>query len=164
MSYQIPNAAAGNLQSLFSPQDGQGLLKKWAGMNARMTSLFVKAGNQSVDIMSNTSKEALSNLREVTQVRDEPAAYGKAYSDFVQKQMDLLQRTAQDMGELTRKTGSESAEMASRAGEDLNDEVTANVEAATNKATAYTKDATDKATAYTKDATDKAGSDFKKSA
>ncbi len=153
MTKQNTKSADNDIQSLFNPRGGQDIFNTWASMNERMTALMVEAGTRSVDIMSNTSKEALSNLREVTQVRDEPAEYGKAYSDFAQKQMELLKCSAQDMVELTNKAGTETAEITSKAGKDLSEKVAAN-----------TKEVTDKVAASAKDAADKAGSADKKAA
>ncbi len=141
------------IQSLFKPQGNQDIFKTWARMSERMTAIIVEAGTQSTDIMSGTTKEALSNLADATQVRDEPADYSKAYSDFAQKQMDLLQRTAKEVGEVTQKAGTEATELASKASEEMSDKVTAKAE-----------DATDKAAATAKDAADKSGSTAKKAA
>ncbi len=146
---------ANQIQSLFNPQGNQDIFKTWARMSERMTAIVVEAGTQSTDIMSNTTKEALSNLADATQVRDEPAEYSKAYSDFAQKQMDLLTRAAQDVGEVTQKAGTEATSLASKASEELKDEVAAKADDATDKAAATAKHATDKATETTKDATEK---------
>lgn len=153
MTTQNTESAANTIQSFFNPQGGQDIIKTMASMNERMTSIFVEAGTRSVEIMGNTAKEALSNLGEATQVRDDPADYAKAYSDFAQKQMDLLTRTVQNVGEVTQKAGTETKELASEAGEEMSDKVKASA-----------KETTDKITSAAKDAADKAGSTTKKSA
>jgi len=157
MTTQNTESAINDIQSLFNPQGGQDIIKTMASMNERMTAIFVEVGTRSVEIMSNTAKVALSNLGEATQVRDDPADYAKAYSDFAQKQMDLMTRTAQDVGEVTQKAGTETKELASEAGEEMSDKVAANAKEATDKITSAAKDAADKGTA------DKAGSTSKKS-
>jgi len=157
MTTQNTESAINDIQSLFNPQGGQDIIKTMASMNERMTAIFVEVGTRSVEIMSNTAKVALSNLGEATQVRDDPADYAKAYSDFAQKQMDLMTRTAQDVGEVTQKAGTETKELASEAGEEMSDKVAANAKEATDKITSAAKDAADKGTA------DKAGSASKKS-
>ena len=103
-------------------------------MNERMVSLSVEAGTRVTDIASETAKDALSNLRELTQVRDEPAEYGKAYTDFAQKQAELFTRTVQAYANETQKVGSETAELASKAGEEITDKVAANADSAAQKA------------------------------
>ncbi len=157
MTTQNTKTAMSDIQSLFNPKGGQDLIKSMASMNQRMTAIFIEAGTRSVEIMNNTAKEALSNLGEATQVRVDPADYAKGYSNFAQKQLDLMTRTAQDVGEVTQKAGTETKELASEAGEEMSEKVAANAKEATDKITSAAKDATDKATA------DKAGSASKKS-
>lgn len=142
MTNQSTKSAATEIQSLFNPQGNQDVIKMWASMNERLTEIVVDAGTRSIDILGNTTKEALSNLSEVMQVREEPTDYAKAYSDFAQKQVDLMVRTAQDVGDVTQNAGAETTELASKAGEKLSDKVAAS----------------------TKDAVDKVGSSVKKSA
>ena len=144
-------SAAHQMQSMFNAQGYQNVLRTWAGMNERMTSIFVDAGTRSIDIMSEKTKEALSNLRDVTQVRDEAAEYTQAYSDFAQKQMNLVKSLAQEVGEVTQQAGNETKDLATSAGQELNEKISENV-----------KDATDKATARVEEAADKAGSTARK--
>lgn len=113
----------------------------WANMNERMTAIFVKTSTRSIEIVSNTTKEALSNLGEAVQVRENAADYTKAYSDFAQKQVELLKRTAQEVGDLTKQAGTETKELATEAGEELSSKVAANAKEATDKVAAIAKDA-----------------------
>ncbi len=134
MAKQNAKSAANDLQNLFNPQGYQDIVKTWASMNERMASIAVEAGTRATDIAGATAKEALSNVRELAQVRDEPAEYGKAYTDFVQKQTELFTRTAQTYANETQKAGTETAELASKAGEQITDKVTATAEAAAQTA------------------------------
>lgn len=79
--------------------------------------------------------EDTSERLDISQVREQPADYGKAYSDFAQKQMDLLMRTVQAMSDLGQKTGTETTELATKAGEDTRQKIAANVQGAADKAT-----------------------------
>ncbi len=134
MAKQTANSAANDLQSLFNPQGFQDIVKTWASMNERMTSIVVDAGTRATDIASATAKEALTNMRDLTQVRDEPAEYGKAYTDFVKKQAELFTRTAQTYANETQKAGTQTAELASKAGEEISDKVTSTAESAAQTA------------------------------
>ena len=127
-------AAANDIQSMFDPQGYQDTFKTFASMNQRMTTNFVEAGNRSTDIASESAKEALSNMRDAAQVRDEPAEYGTAYSEFVQKQMELFMRTMQSYADVMQKAGSDTTELASDAGKEIAEKAADNVEAAANKA------------------------------
>ena len=125
MAKQNANSAVNDMQSLFNPQGYQDMFKTWASMNERMASLVVEAGTRATDIGSATAKETFANVRELTQVRNEPAEYGKAYTDFIQKQTELFTRTAQSYANETQKIGSETVDLASKAGEEITGKVAA---------------------------------------
>lgn len=144
-----------DIQSLFNPKGSQELFKTMASMNERMTAIFVEAGTRSVEIMTATTKQSLSNLSEVAQVREELADYTKAYSEFAQKQMDLLKRSAQEVGEVTQKAGTETQELTSEVGEEVNGKVAASAEEATEKFSASAKEAGEKFTANAKEASER---------
>jgi polyhydroxyalkanoate synthesis regulator protein len=127
-------SAANDIQSLFDPQGYQEGFKTIAGINERMMANFVEAGNRSTDIASESAKESLSNMREAAQVRDEPAEYGAAYSEFVKKQTDLFMRTMQSYADVMQKAGSETTELASKAGKDIAEKARDNVEHVANTA------------------------------
>ena len=132
---QNTKSAANDLQNLFTRKGYQDLFKTWGQTAERMTAITTDAATRSSDIANDTAKEAFSNLREVAQVRDEPADYGKAYSDFAQKQMDLFMRTAQAFATVSQNTATEATELASKAGEDMGQKAAANVQGAADKAT-----------------------------
>ncbi len=134
MAKQTTKTAANDMQTLFDPKEYQDAFKTWASMNARMASIAAEAGTRATDIASATAKEAFSNVRDLVQAREEPAAYGKAYTDFVQKQTELFTRTTQSYANETQKVSTEAAEMASKAGEDITDKVTATAEGAAKTA------------------------------
>jgi|SRR6056297_154289 len=128
MARQTTKSTAQDMQTLFDPQGYQDAFKTMASMNERMTSLAIEAGIRATDVASETAKEAFSNVRDLTQVRDDPAEYGKAVQDFFQKQTELFTRTAQALAAETQKVGSETADMASKAGEEITGKVAASVE------------------------------------
>lgn len=134
MARQNAKSATKDIQNLFDPQGYQNVFETWAGTNERLAQVAVEAGTRSTDIFSDAAKEALANVREFSQVRDEPAEYGRVYSDFVQKQTELFMRTAQCFAVVTQKASSETSELASSAGQDLSDKVAANAKGATQKA------------------------------
>lgn len=141
MATQNTKSAANDIQNMFDPQGYQNVFKTWASVTERMTSIMVEAGTRSIDILSDTAKETLSNLSEAMQVRDEPTDYSHAYSDFAQKQMNLLQRNAQHIGEATQDAGTKATELTSKASEEVSNEIAANNKAAANKAGSAAKKA-----------------------
>ena len=130
-----------DLQSLFDPRGYQDVFRTWARTNERLVSIMAAAGTRSTDIASDTTKESLANLREVTQLRDAPADYGKAYSDFVQEQMNLFLRGVQSFADVSQQAGRETGDLAAKAGEDIEKGVAANSESAASKAGSAAKKA-----------------------
>ena len=141
MAKQSAKSARNDIQSLFDPQGYHTGFKTLASANERMTSIAIEAGTQSTDIASDAAKEAFSNIRDWAQVRDEPADYGKAYSDFAQKQMNLFMRTAQAYANVTQKAGSETTDLASKAGEEIANKAAANAEGAADEVSSAAKKA-----------------------
>ena len=141
MAKQNTKSATNDIQSLFDPQGYQDVFKTLASANERMASIMIDAATKSTDISADSAKEAFSNLREVTEVRDEQADYGKAYSDFVQKQADLFMRTAKTLGGVTQEFGTETSEFVSKTGEEISGKVTEKADEATVKATKAEKKA-----------------------
>ena len=125
MAKQNAKSAANGMQNLFDAQGYQDVFKTWASMNERMASIAIEAGTRATDIASETGKQALANVRELTQVRDELPEYGKAYMNFMQKQSELFTRTAQTYATETQKVGTEAGSLASEAGEVITAKVSA---------------------------------------
>ena len=121
MATQNSKSAATDIQNLFDPQGYQDVFKTWAHMKERVAGMLVDAASRITEIASGTTQDALSNIREVNQVRDEPAEYGQAVSDFAQKQMDLFMRTTQAYADVSQKTASQASELASEAGQKIGD-------------------------------------------
>ena len=130
MAKQNTKSAANDIQNLFDPQGYQDIFQTWASMNERMASIAVEVGTRATDISSETTKKALSNMRDLTKARNEVSEYGNAYTDFVKKQAELFTHAAQGYSTETQKAGAEAAELASRAGEEISDKVTTAAESA----------------------------------
>ncbi|MBB3988285.1 hypothetical protein J4E08_22055 [Sagittula sp. NFXS13] len=141
MAKQNTQSAANDIQNLFNAQGVQDAFKTWATMNERMATIFVDAGTRATDIASDTTKEALWNMRELTQTRDDVSEYGNAYTDFMKKQTELLQRAVQSYSAETQKVGSEAAELTSKAGEEISSKVTTAAEGAAQKVQSAAKKA-----------------------
>lgn len=109
-------------------------LKSWASYSSRLSGLTLDVASKSTDITIEASKETISNLRNVTTVRDDASDYAKAYSGFVQTQFDLSRRTAEAFFGLAQTAGTEASDLVSQAGENLSRTATANANKAASKA------------------------------
>ncbi len=141
MDKQNVKSAANEIKNLFNPQGYQDIFKTWAIMNERMASIATESGTRAIDIASETTKEALSNMRDLTQVRDEVSEYGGACTDFVKKQTELFTRAAQSYSNETQKAGTETNELATKTGEEIRDKLTATAENAAQTARSAAKKA-----------------------
>lgn len=106
----------------------------WARYNERFLGIALDVAEKSTGLMARTTEETISNLRGVAVVHEEPADYGKAFSDFVQKQVDLGMKTAEAYGKLFQTAQSETADLATEAGEAFGDKAAANANSAAKKA------------------------------
>lgn len=113
----------------------------WARFNERLMGIALDVAETSSGLAAKTTEETISNLRGVTTLRDEPADYGKAVSDFVQKQAELGMKTAEAYGTLVQKAQSRATELATEAGETFGDTAAANANSAAKKATSAAKKA-----------------------
>ncbi|WOI57676.1 phasin family protein [Palleronia sp. LCG004] len=138
---QKTKSAANDMQSLFDPQSYRSAFETWASSNERMSNVALEAGNRMTEVASDSARESFANIREVTQVREEFADYGKAYSDFMQKQMDLVMRSAQSFAEIAQNAGGQTTELVQKTGQEMGETMNANLETAANKATSATKSA-----------------------
>lgn len=87
--------------------------KTWASFGSRFSELTLDTVSKSTEIATDASKETISNLRLITTVRDDASDYAKAYSGFVQTQMDLTRRTAEALFGLAQTAGTEATELMS---------------------------------------------------
>ena len=115
--------------------------KTWASFGERMSGITLDAAAKSNEIATKSAQETFANLRDVTTVRDEPAAYGQAFAQFAQKQAELALRTAEAFGGVARTAQENTGELMSKAGEQATGTVAANTDRATRKTASAAKKA-----------------------
>ena len=104
-----------------------------ARFNERAMGIALDAAQKSNEIAARTTEDAIENLRTVSQVRDQPADYGKAVTDFAQKQAELMGRAAEQFGEVLQTAQSTATDLAAETGEQVGRDAEANATAAANK-------------------------------
>ncbi len=123
------------------PKTIQNGFKTWAGFGEQMSSITLNAAAKSNEIAAKGAQEAFANLRDVAVVRDEPAAYGQAFAEFAQKQMQLALRTAEAFGGVAKAAQTDTGELVSKAGEQAAGSIAANTNATARKTRAAAKKA-----------------------
>ena len=119
----------------------------------KMSRIVLDAAETSTDVSAQWTKDTLSKMYDVTSVREEPADYGKAMTDFASAQAEMTAETMARFAEIAKKVQMETVETMLSVGKDSAD-----------KASAYGKDAADKFAANVKDAADEAADKTKAAA
>ena len=107
-----------------------------AAFGERFSAIALDAAGQSTDITTNTVKETLTQLRNVTRVQDEPADYAKAVTDFGTAQTDLLKAHFDALGAVAKQAQGDAAELLQTTGKQVAEQGTKTANDAGSKAKA----------------------------
>lgn len=119
MATQIPQFAAFDMPNMIDMKAYDDAFKTAASMNERLASIAIQAGTRATTVSTETANETFANLRDLTQMREDPAAYAQAFMDFAQKQNALLMHATQTFATDMQKTGGAASDLASKAGEEM---------------------------------------------
>ncbi|RVT84161.1 Phasin [Rhodobacteraceae bacterium CCMM004] len=122
-------------------QDG---FKTYASFGEKMSKVALEAAEKSTEISSKWTKDTIAKMGEVTTVKDEPADYGKAMTDFASAQAEMTAETMAAFAEVAKKVQMETVELMLAAGKDMSEDMTAAAKKATGEMTAAAKKATAK--------------------
>ena len=122
----------------------QGAYKSQAAFADKMSKVVLDAAEKSTEISAAWTKSTIGKLGVVSNVKDEPADYAKAVTDFASTQAELSAESMAAFAEVAKKVQMETVELMLAAGKEASDETTAAVKKATNDLTAAAKKATAK--------------------
>ncbi len=105
-----------------------------ARFNERFIGLALDAARETNDIAARTTGEAIENVRTATRLRDEPAEYGQAVTEFARNQAALMGRATEEFGQVFQTAQDQAADLATEASERAGHDAAANVNAAAKKA------------------------------
>ena len=120
----------------------QDAFKSQAALGEKLSKVALEAAAKSTEISSKWTKETIAKLGEVTKVKDEPADYSKAVTDFASAQAEMVAETLAAFAEVAKKVQMETVELMLAAGKDFSEDATAAVKKATEEVTAAAKKAT----------------------
>lgn len=120
----------------------QDAFKTSASLNEKMSKVTLEAAEKSSEISSKWAKETLAKLAAVATVKDEPADYGKAVTDFASTQAELTTESLAAFAEVAKKVQMETVELMLAAGKDISEDATAAVKKVTAEVTSAAKKAT----------------------
>ncbi len=127
----------------------QDTFKSYASFGEKMSKVAIDAAEKSTEISTKWTRETLSRMNDAAVVRDEPADYGKAMTDFASAQAEMTAETMAAFAEVAKKVQMETVELMLAAGKDMSEDFTAAAKKASTEATSAAK----KASSETKKAT-----------
>ena len=121
----------------------QDAFKTQATFGEKPSKVALEAADKSAEISTKWTKETIAKVGDVSKVKEEPADYSKAFTDFFSAQSELMAENLAAFAEVAKKVQMETVELMMAAGKDISEDATA----AVKKATADVQTAAKKATA-----------------
>ncbi|MEL7212881.1 MAG: phasin family protein [Pseudomonadota bacterium] len=119
----------------------QDAFKTSATLNEKMSKVALEAASKSNDLSSKWTKDTLAKVSELTKVKEDPADYTKAMTDFASATAETAAEHMAAFAEIAKKVQMETVELMMAAGKDVAEEATAAVKKATNDVTTAAKKA-----------------------
>ncbi|MEL6645749.1 MAG: phasin, PhaP [Pseudomonadota bacterium] len=116
--------------------------KTQASLAEKMSKVALEAAEKSTEISSKWTKDTIGKMGVVATVKEEPADYGKAMTDFASAQAEMAAENMAAFAEVAKKVQMETVELMLAAGKDISEDATAAVKKATADVTAAAKKAT----------------------
>ena len=121
----------------------QDTFKTQATFGEKLSKVALEAADKSTEISTKWTKDTIAKVGDVAKVKEDPADYSKAFTDFFSAQSELAAENMAAFAEVAKKVQMETVELMMAAGKDMSEDATA----AVKKATAEVQSAAKKATA-----------------
>ncbi|MEP4035706.1 MULTISPECIES: phasin, PhaP [unclassified Pseudophaeobacter] len=115
--------------------------KNTAALNEKLSAVVLGAAEQSSEISSKWTKDALAKMSGVSKAQADPAEYAKSATDFASASAEVAAENMAAFAEVAKKVQMETVELLMAAGKDMGEEATAAVKKATNDVTTAAKKA-----------------------
>lgn len=122
----------------------QDAFKTQATLSEKLSKVALEAADKSTEISTKWTKETLAKVADVTKVKEDPADYTKAMTDFASAQAEMTAESMAAFAEVAKKVQMETVELMLAAGKDFSEDASAAVKKATAEVTAAAKKATAK--------------------
>ena len=119
----------------------QDAFKTSATLSEKMSKVALEAATKSNDLSSKWTKDTLAKVTELTKVKEDPADYTKAMTDFASTAAESAAEHMAAFAEIAKKVQMETVELMMAAGKDAAEEATAAVKKATTEVTTAAKKA-----------------------
>ncbi len=131
----------------------QDVFKTQAALGERMSKVVLEAAEKSAEVSSKWTKTTLAKIGEVSTVKEEPADYAKAVTDFASASAEMASEHMAAFAEIAKRVQMDTVELMLAAGKDMSSEATAAMQKATTDMTAAAKKATEEVASVAKKAT-----------
>ena len=119
----------------------QDAIKSQAAFGEKLSKVALTAASKSAEISTKWTKDAIARAGDVARVKEDPADYGQAVSDYASAQSELVSEHLAAFADIAKKVQLDTVELVMAAGKDVNEDATAAVEKATADATSAAKKA-----------------------
>ncbi len=119
----------------------QDAFKTQATFGEKLSKVALEAADKSTEISTKWTKETIAKVGEVAKVKEDPADYSKAITDFASAQSELIAENLAAFAEVAKKVQMETVELMLAAGKDISEDATAAVKKATAEVTTAAKKA-----------------------
>ena len=119
------------------PVDTSAMKDAWktqAALAEKLSRVALDAAETSTEISAGWTKRTLSKMNDVAAVKDEPADYGKAMTDFASATAEMTAETMAQFAEVAKKVQMETVELMLAAGRETAIDATAAAKVAPKKA------------------------------
>ena len=119
----------------------QGAFKTTAALGEKMAKVALEAAEKSNEISSKWAKDTLSKVGSLAKVKEEPADYTKAFSDFASAAAEMAAENLAAFAEVAKKVQMDTVELMLAAGKTASEDAAAAVQKATAEVTNVAKKA-----------------------
>ncbi len=117
----------------------QDAFKSQAALAEKMSKVALEAAEKSTEVSTKWTKSTLAKVGEISTVKDDPADYSKAMTDFASSSAEMAAEHVAAFAEIAKKVQMDTVELMMAAGKDMQEETTAAVKKATDTATKAAK-------------------------
>lgn len=125
----------------FDATAAQGAFKTSASFGEKMAKVALEAAEKSNDISSKWARETIARVGSLTKVKEEPADYTKAISDFASAAAEMAAENLAAFAEVAKKAQMDTVELMLAAGKSASEDAAAAVQKATADVTSAAKKA-----------------------
>jgi hypothetical protein len=117
----------------------QDAFKSQAALAEKMSKVALEAAEKSTEVSTKWTKATLAKVGEVSTVKEDPADYSKAMTDFASASAEMAAEHVTAFAEIAKKVQMDTVELMMAAGKDMQEETAAAVKKATDTATKAAK-------------------------